>query len=291
MTDSKDGRDDELDSELSGSASPEADEESADPVNDLASQDDHGDADDDLEEEFSLEDLGAAYAKAAAAHDPDAFVDPETLELESDDGAIDGDEAETSEEESGPADSAGDSDDFADPVTPESIVEAVLFVGHPKNEPVTLERIASLMRDFTPDEVREVIDRLNQSYRDAGQALRVVPDQHGFKLTIAPEVETVRRSFLGKVREARLNQAMIEVLALVAYQPGISVHKVNDQRGKDSGALLNQLVRRRLLELTRARDEETGKMTNFYQPTERMMVLFGLESLEDLPHVEEGFAS
>ncbi|MEM9646024.1 MAG: SMC-Scp complex subunit ScpB, partial [Planctomycetota bacterium] len=164
------------------------------------------------------------------------------------------------------------------------------FVGHPRNEPITLERIASLMRDFTPDEVKQVIDDLNESYKESDQAFRVVPDEHGFKLTIAPEVEGIRRSFLGKVREARLNQDMVEVLSLVAYQPGIAGPKVEDQRGRPSTSLLNQLVRRRLLELRRQLSEETGKMVNCYFPTERFLTLFGLDSLDDLPQVEEGLA-
>ena len=107
-------------------------------------------------------------------------------------------------------------------------------------------------------------------------------------MTISPEIETVRRSFLGKVREAKLNQAAIEVLSLVAYQPGITGQKVQDQRGRESHALLNQLVRRQLLRMERKQPQEGGKKLPHYYPTERFLVLFGLESLDDLPQVEEG---
>lgn len=229
------------------------------------------------EEELSLDNLGAAYARAAARHDPDSFVvAPETGEHE----------PAASEKTDEPSAELTDQADA--PPTPEKIVEAALFVGHPRNEPLTLERLASLMRDVTTAEVREVIDRLNDSYREASQGLRIVAADHGFKMTIAPEVETVRRSFLGRVREARLSQALVEVLALVAYQPGISASKVRDQRGSESAALLNQLVRRRLVELRREIDSESGKQVSCYFPTERFLMLFDLDSLEDLPRVEEG---
>ncbi len=230
--------------------------------------------------ELSLDDLGAAYARVAAEHDPEAFA---PAVEESDGEATDADEASDDER-------ASESDDApeAEVVTPEAIIEAALFVGHPDSKSFSEQRLASLMRDVSPEEVIEVIDQLNKSYRESDQAFRIIRDEHGYKLTIAPEIENVRRSFLGKVREARLSQMAIEVLALVAYQPGIGAQKVEDQRGRESGSLLNQLVRRQLLRMERIKPEGGGRAVPHYYPTERFLVLFGLESLDDLPHVEEG---
>ena len=143
------------------------------------------------------------------------------------------------------------------------------------------------MRDVAPEEVVEVIDQLNDSYREAKQALRIVKDEHGYRMTIAPSIEKIRRSFLSKVREAKLSQSAIEVLALVAYQPGITSQRVQDQRGRESGSLLSQLVRRRLLEMRREKPEDGGRTVPHYYPTERFLTLFGLDSLQDLPQVEE----
>lgn len=236
-------------------------------------------ADEDDFGELSLDDLSAAYARVAAQHDPEAFAPPEEVGGEAD-------ESDEAVEDSEAPPAMADVDD--EPVTPETIIEGALFVGHPENKPLSEQRLASLMRDVTPEEVEELIERLNRSYREADQALRIVRDDQGYRMTIAPEVENVRRSFLGKVREARLNQAAIEVLALVAYQPGITGQKVQDQRGRESGALLNQLVRRQLLQMERKVPEEGGKKTPHYYVTERFLHLFGLESLDDLPQVEEG---
>ena len=230
------------------------------------------------EMEVSLDDLGAAYAKAAAEHDPEAFApieQPTDADGGSEETALE--LLEVDEEE--PVD---------DVVTPEAIIEGALFVGHPDNKSFTEQRLASLMRGVAPEEVVALIDQMNQSYREQDQAFRILRDDQGYRMTIAPEVETVRRSFLGKVREARLSQVAIEVLALVAYQPGITAQKVQDQRGRESNSLLNQLVRRQLLRMERVAPEGGGRKVPHYYPTERFLVLFGLESLEDLPFVEEG---
>jgi segregation and condensation protein B len=228
---------------------------------------------DDLSE-ISLDDLGAAYARAAAEHDSDAFVAPEVEEPCSQD-----DDEELIEETPEPD----------DVVTPEAIIEAALFVGHPENKSLSEQRLASLMRGVSPDEVELMIEGLNESYKKHDQALRITRDDHGYKLSIAPQVEMIRRSFLGKVRETRLSQMAIEVLSLVAYQPGVTAQTVQDQRGQESGALLNQLVRRQLLRVDRVKPEEGGRAISHYYTTERFLVLFGLESIDDLPHVEEGF--
>ncbi|WP_197454716.1 SMC-Scp complex subunit ScpB [Stieleria varia] len=223
--------------------------------------------------EFSLDDLGAAYARAAAAHDPESFVAPPELEP-----------AEEGEEVENASDLV---DDVGMGVTPEGIVEAALFVGHPENKLFNAARLASLMRDVTEEEVIEIIQTLNESYRQAGQALRIVEEETGYRMTIAPAAESIRQSFLGKVREARLSHGAIEVLSLVAYQPGITAQKVQDQRGQESGSLLNQMVRRRLLELKRETPAEGGRKVPHYYVTERFLILFGLDSLDDLPQVEE----
>ncbi len=237
-----------------------------------------GNSDDEIVE-VTLDDLGAAFARAAAEHDPDAFS---TTDIETE-KPTDSNDPDLSERAEGGAEPLED-----EPVTPEAIIEGALFIGHPDNQSFSEQRLASLIRAFTPEEVIELIDRLNESYRDADQGLRIIRDEQGFRMTIAPEVENVRRSFLGKIREARLTQSAIEVLSLVAYQPGITAQKVQDQRGRESGPLLNQLVRRRLLQIERVKPREGGRAVPHYYSTERFLVLFGLESLDDLPQVEEG---
>ena len=233
--------------------------------------------DEDEVESISLDDIGAAYARAAAAHDPELFAEPVLEDSESDEAAED----ESVPEEEPPSEES-------EQVHPAGIIEAALFVGHPENECFTAKKLAGLMRDVSEDEVVATIKDLNQSYKEAEQAFRIVEQEDGYRLTIAPQVEEIRSSFLGKVREARLTQAAIEVLALVAYQPGITAQKVQDQRGRDCGALLNQLVRRRLLEIERKPAENSGKRVAHYSPTERFLALFHLETLEDLPMVDEG---
>ncbi len=237
------------------------------------SQDDDIDGDDQWQE-LSLEELGKAYAQAMGQS---AVTDtPNDTEA--------GDIEPAAVPEQQVSEVAAPTDDT---VTLAAIIEGALFIGKADNRPITEHELAALMRGVTAEDVLSEVERLNASYERNDQAFRILQLDGGLIFTVASDLEVVRRAFYGKVREATLSQGAIEVLALVAYQPGITAEKVQDQRGKESGSLLSQLVRRRLLEQKRVAAPNGGKPIATFYPTERFLDLFGLQSLEDLPQVEE----
>ncbi len=170
-------------------------------------------------------------------------------------------------------------------VTPRTIVEAVLFVGRPDNRGITAAEIAGLMRGVQEPEIADWVKELNEIYRDQHRALQIIEGPDGYRLHLAPHAEEIRERFYGRVRAVSLSQSAIDCLALIAYQPGISRQQLDDQRGQPSGGVLNQLVRRQLIEIRR--EDADGKPITHYYPTDKLVQLAGLSSLEDLPQVEE----
>ena len=90
----------------------------------------------------------------------------------------------------------------------------------------------------------------------------------------------LRERFYGTVRETKLSQVAIDVLAVVAYNQGISRQEIDAMRDQSSGSILSQLVRRQMLRLERT--EEKPRKT-IYFTTDRFLQVFGLEDIEDLP--------
>ena len=172
------------------------------------------------------------------------------------------------------------------PITPLSILEAVLFLGRPDSSPIEAYLIAGMMRGVRSAEIEQLVDELNAIYSSEGHVLRIVASGEGFRMQLADEFQSISDRFYGSVREIKLTQAAIDCLAIIAYRPGITREELEEQRGQPSGGILNQLVRRQLVEIRREGSCKQERMRRYY-PTQRMLKLAGIESLEELPQTED----
>lgn len=170
------------------------------------------------------------------------------------------------------------------PLSPRSILEAMLFVGDPTGEPLTSEQVAGMMRGIRAAEIDELIRELNEQYATLGCPYRIASVGPGYRLVLREEFHRVRDKLHGRTRQARLSSAAIEVLAVVAYNEPLSGDDITRMRGKPSGHLLAQLVRRQLLRVERGEEKPRRP---FYRTTERFLEFFNLASLEELPRSEE----
>lgn len=178
----------------------------------------------------------------------------------------------------------GGEDDVACEITPRSILEAILFVGHPTAEPLTSERIAALMRGVRPAEIDDLVQGLNDEYAAAGAPYSIISVGPGYQLTLRPEFGPLRDAFYGRVREARLSQQAIDILAIVAYHQPVTADEIDRRRGKASGAIVSQLVRRDLLSVERPAEKRAKPQ---YRTTARFLDLFDLNDLSELPRSQD----
>ncbi len=169
-------------------------------------------------------------------------------------------------------------------VSPLTILEAMLFVGGPDNTPIEAAQAAALMRGVEPGEIHDLVDQLNERYQRLGCAFEIISDGPGYRMSLREEFHRVRERFYGKVRHARLSQAAIDVLSLVAYHQPMTREEIDKLRGRPSSAILNQLVRRQLLRIDRPPDNPRQVL---YHTTGRFLHLLGLSSLQDLPQSQD----
>jgi len=226
-------------------------------------------------EGVSLDGLTEAYAEAMGSSAKVA-EESESAPQGEPSPEIDQPAAETEPE----ADAAGG----ACPISPTSILEAMLFVGNRRNEPLSGARAAESMRDVEAEDVAPLVEGLNRRYSLNGCPYMIANDGTGYRLVLRKAFHGMRNRFYGQAREARLSQAAIDVLAVVAYQQPISAEEVAKLRGRPSNNILRQLVRRGLLRIERT---DSKKRTVNYFTTDRFLELFGMDSLEDLPRSED----
>jgi segregation and condensation protein B len=189
------------------------------------------------------------------------------------------------EDAAGPATSVAMGRENAEPQTPPPalrIIEALLFVG---GAPLTARRAREILRGLSEDQFNEVIAQLNADYRRQGRPYAIQPQGAGHVLTLRPRHRHVIDKLYGGVREARLSQAAIDVLSLVAYRQPVTKPDVDTFRGADSGALLRQLVRRGLIQIVPIPGGKPKEVA--YTTTLRFLDMFGLQSLDDLPKTDD----
>jgi segregation and condensation protein B len=164
----------------------------------------------------------------------------------------------------------------------------MLFVGNQDNQPLSAARAAELMRDVSAAEIPGLVDQLNHRYAASGCPYKVVHQGNGYQMVLGRTLDGLRSRFYGRIRQARLSQAAIDVLAIVAYQQPLTADQIGKRRGKPSSHVLAQLVHRGLLRIQRSQGDAGGKRrTTSYFTTDRFLELFNLESLQDLPQSEE----
>ncbi len=224
---------------------------------------------------ISLEALTEAFAQAMGTV-------PTPPEAESDEQPADEQVA------AGPVESddrpAMGNDDAVCPVCPKSILEAMLFVGRRDGRPLRVEEASEPMRGVEPAEIPSMVDALNRRYRASGCPYEIQSERGGYRLSLARPFHAMRDRFHGRIREARLSQAAIDVLAIVAYEQPLTAERIGLLRGKPSGHIISQLVRRNLLRIVRSEAEPRVAQ---YHTTDRFLRLFGLADLDDLPRSEE----
>lgn len=165
-------------------------------------------------------------------------------------------------------------------VRPESIIEAMLFVGDRENKPLPIARMCELIRNLSEQEALEVISDLNARYDREGAPYKIIEDGDGYRLVLRSEFDDTLARFMGKPKEFKLSQTAIDVLALVAYRQPISHDEILEIRSSGANAL-SQLVKRELLAVEKKVVD--GKKTAYYRTTDRFLKLFHLNSIDDLP--------
>jgi len=167
----------------------------------------------------------------------------------------------------------------------EMVIEAMLFVGNRENQPIDPQKIAEKLRNVSTEEVEQAVVRLNGQYQERNCPYTIISERGGYRMVLRPEFEPVRANFLGKIRETRLSQQAIDTLAVIAYRQPITMEEIQSIRQQSCSSILNQLVRRNLLSVSRKVQDK--KNVACYHTTDRFLELLQVKSLDDIPRMEE----
>lgn len=155
-------------------------------------------------------------------------------------------------------------------------IEAVLMV---IDEPVTEEALASAL-ELPVEDVGAVLDELAQEYAEQTRGFMLRRLGGGWRMYSRPEYAPVVERFLLGGQQARLTQAALETLAVVAYRQPISRARIGAIRGVNVDGVVRTLLARGMV--TEAGQDPTAGAV-LYGTTDLFLQRMGLDSLDDLP--------
>lgn len=176
--------------------------------------------------------------------------------------------------EPGP-DAAGDGGPAVVPEDLPAALEAVLMV---VEEPVDDDALAAATRVPVADVSRALV-ALAEEYRREGRGFELRRIGGGWRFYSAPAHADVVERFVLEGQTAKLTQAALETLAIVAYRQPVSRARVSAIRGVSVDAVMRTLVTRGLVEESGV-DPASGAI--LYRTTSYFLERMGMQSLEDL---------
>ncbi|MHC4647145.1 MAG: SMC-Scp complex subunit ScpB, partial [Planctomycetota bacterium] len=134
-------------------------------------------------------------------------------------------------------------------------------------------------------QVRQHVKNLNEKYRASSNAFRIEQIAGGYQmLTLSPYNHWLRK--LLRVREdSKLSGAALETLAIIAYKQPVMRADIEAIRGVAAGEIIRNLMYKGLVKIV-GRAEVLGRPM-LYGTTKKFLETFGLNSLKDLPKIEE----
>lgn len=166
-------------------------------------------------------------------------------------------------------------------LTVESVVEAVLFAS---DEPLPEARLANIV-ETNVKQIRRHVNNLNDKYLANNNAFRIEQIAGGYQmLTLSPYNHWLKK--LLRVRsDNKLSPAALETLAIIAYKQPIIRADIEVIRGVAVGEVVRSLCYKGLVKIV-GRAEVLGRPM-LYGTTKKFLEVFGLNTLKDLPKIEE----
>lgn len=157
-------------------------------------------------------------------------------------------------------------------------LEALLMVA---DQPMETVALATAVGYPTP-EVTAALAELAQEYTAQGRGFELRNVGGGWRYYTRDEYAAVVESYVLEGQQARLTQAALETLAVVAYKQPVSRARVSAIRGVNVDGVMRTLLTRGLVEEA-GQDHETG--ANLYRTTVYFLERIGITSLDELPEL------
>ena len=162
-------------------------------------------------------------------------------------------------------------------------IEALLFVAG--EDGLHVRQLADLL-SITATGVIQSLEKLAEKYRkDEDSSLALLETSNAYKIVTKQDFADLLREYSKAPINQSLSRAALETLSIIAYKQPITRIEVDEIRGVNSSGAISKL---QIFDLIRenGKKEVLGR-PNLYVTTDYFLDYMGINSLEELPVVEE----
>ncbi|MDO5426450.1 MAG: SMC-Scp complex subunit ScpB [Coriobacteriia bacterium] len=163
----------------------------------------------------------------------------------------------------------------------ESALEAVLFVC---TDAVTTKHLAEIF-EREASEVEETLQGLQKRYEVEDKGIILKQIAGGWRLFSNPKFHEVIEKYVLSLDPRKLSAAALETLSIIAYSQPVTRAGVASVRGVNSDSSINSLIEKGLVKEAGVAD--TAGSPILYATTNKFLENFGLNSIKDLPNIED----
>ena len=162
-----------------------------------------------------------------------------------------------------------------------SSIEAILFAA---GDSVPIARL-SLILEVSENEIEKAAEELADSYVSNSSGIRLLRLDRYLQLCSAPEYAEIISKTLEQRKPAKLSQAALETLAVVAYFQPVTRSFIEQMRGVDSSYTVSVLEDRGLIEVGGRMDVPGRPLV--YITTDVFLRTMGISELSALPSLPD----
>ncbi|HPA45506.1 MAG TPA: SMC-Scp complex subunit ScpB [bacterium] len=161
------------------------------------------------------------------------------------------------------------------------VMEALLFVS---GDPLPLRRLSEIL-ETDLDIVKLALDDLAADYAARPGGLQLLEVAGGYQLRTRQDHAVYVRRMLERKKKITISGPALETLAIIAYRQPLTRAEIEAIRGVSVDGVLRSLLDKRLVKV--AGVKEVPGRPNLYKTTRTFLEFFGLNSLSDLPPMEQ----
>lgn len=162
-----------------------------------------------------------------------------------------------------------------------AFLETVLFL---ESEPQSVENLSKITQ-LSQEDINSCLESLKEKYSNEDSGIELAQIIGGWTLVPKKEYFMFVRERYGKKNEGRLSKAAIETLTIIAYSQPITRAEIQSLRHVNVDNMMRLLLDRKFIKEVGKKDIP-GKPT-LYGTTKEFLEFFHLQSIADLPRLEE----